>query len=373
MNHVLSLVRGAPLLVGLAFLTGSVTGQTCGVRNSYRIANSHSGVGSELNVITGWQTTAPLATPGFNNHPGPTCSSQGSCNPISDYGYLHCDGTGAANNCPSGGVFLWLDQGPQARFMDTLAVVSSTLPIGTPVQLRAVVTLSGFAHAVDPSPVVNFSAGLSASSLALTVANGPGTTSGLISTTVGATMTVTGELGISIYLYGLMGLGIPPVFGSYDFDLTARMGITCLTPGASLSFCSGRTYGGLAADVRSVGGGCGAGSPVLTAAPPILGQTQSYNLTSSIASQPVFLAYSLGHAVGVPVGPCTLMVDQTAMALFLAGTTDGAGACAFGLGIPSSPGLAGGTVMAQALVLSPGGPMLGLGQLSNGLEMTLGF
>jgi hypothetical protein len=29
--------------------------------------------------------------------------------------------------------------------------------------------------------------------------------------------------------------------------------------------------------------------------------------------------------------------------------------------------------MAQALVLSPGGPMLGLGQLSNGLEMTLGF
>jgi hypothetical protein len=53
--------------------------------------------------------------------------------------------------------------------------------------------------------------------------------------------------------------------------------------------------------------------------------------------------------------------------------SDAAGAASFGLGIPNSPALAGDRFTTQLLVLSAGGPLLGIGQLSNGLTCTIGL
>ena len=352
---------------------GSTTAQSCGVRNGFRIVNSHSGAGSELAVDTGWQTTGPLTTPGANDNTGPVCASQGSCTPTSDYGYLHIVGSGTANNCPTSGVFLWLDQVPQARFLDTLTVTSATLPQGTPVQVRVAVALDGFATVVDPNPSVDYRATVTGGSLSLAVANAPGTTTGILSTQVGSSVQLQAGLSATLYGYGLLGLGNPPVYASYSVDLTAHVGISCLTPGAGLSFCSGRTYQTLASEVHAIAGGCGAGSPVLAATLPELGQTQTYSITGATPGEAAFFGYSIGPAVSAPLGPCTVVLDGASLDLSFAAITDAAGSCSFGRLLPAAPIFAGLQLTTQALVLTTGGPLLGFAQLSNGLEMTIGF
>lgn len=355
-------------------VVGSAAAQSqCGVRNWYRIANSHSGAGSELNVDTGWLTTAPLTTPGSNSNPSATCNSQGSCTPTSDYGYLRVTGTGTANNCPTSGVFLYLDQEPQARFFDTMTVTSTTLPPGTPVQVRVALALDGFATVVDPMPYVDYRATATAASLSLTLANGAGTTSGVITTAVGASVQLQGSLSTTLRCYGLLNLGIPPITSSYAVDLTARIGVSSLTAGAQLSFCSGRTYESLAASVQTVGNGCGPGSPVLSAALPVLGQSQPYAVTSNLPNELVAFAWSVGPALSAPLGPCTIAVDPGTMTLSVVGVTDPVGACSFGFFIPQAPILAGLVLATQSFVLQANGPLLGFANLSNGLEVTLGF
>lgn len=364
--RVLVLPVAATLAIGVA------TAQSCGVRNGFRIVNSHTGVGSELVVDTGWQTVAPLITPGANSNPSATCSSQGNCTPTSDYGYLRCVGSGTANNCPASGVFLWLDQEPQARFFDTMTVVSGTLPSGAPVQVRVALTLDGHAIMNDPSPAVSYGVNLYVHTAGLSILDAPGTSVATFQTTVGASHIVQCNLGATLRGYGQLGLGIPPISVSYSVDLTARAGFSSLTPEASLTFCSGRTYGAITPTVAVAGGGCGAGSPVLSATVPTLGQTQTYTVTSSIPNAPVFFAYSLGSPVATPFGPCTVVVDLAGATSWFVGATSGAGACSFGLYLPPAVGLVGVRLTTQALVAASGGPMLGAGHLSNGLEIVLG-
>ncbi len=363
------------LLIALATTcaAGSTTAQSCGVRNGFRIVNSHSGAGSELAVDTGWQTTGPLTTPGANDNTGPVCASQGTCTPTSDYGYLRVVGSGTANNCPMSGVFLWLDQVPQARFLDTMTVTSATLPQGTPVQVRVAVALDGFATMVDSSPYVDYSAIVTGGSLGMTVANAPGTTTGILSTSVGGSVQLQAGLSATLYGYGMLGLGIPPAYFSYSVDLTAHVGVDCLTPGATLNFCSGRSYATLASEVHAVAGGCGTGSPVLTATLPMLGQTQNYTITGATPGEAAFFGYSIGPAVNAPLGPCTIALDGTSLDLSFAAITDAAGSCSFGRLLPTAPIFAGLRLTTQALVLTNGGPLLGFAQLTNGLEMTIGF
>lgn len=361
------------LALAVPCLVTTAAAQSCGVRNGFRIANSHSGAGSELAVDTGWQTTAPLTTPGANSNPSATCNSQGTCTPTSDYGYLHVQGSGSANNCPQSGVFLWLDQTPQARFFDTVTVTSTTLPQGTPVTLRAAIALDGSAVMNDPSPAVNFSATLYGNSLGLTLSNGPGTTTGLITTSVGNSVLIQGNLNVTLYGYGMLGLGNPPQSFSYAVDLTAHFGVSAVTPGVQLSWCSGRTYQSLAADVRSVGNGCGPGSPVLTAGLPALGQSQPYGLTSTIPNEAVVFAYSIGPSPSGALGPCTVNVDPGNLTLGVVGVTNGAGACNWGFYIPGAPILSGLKLATQSFVLQNNGPFLGFAVLSNGLEVTIGF
>ncbi len=356
-----------------ALLAGSASAQACAVRNGYRIVNSHSGVGSELSVDTGWQTAAPLVTPGYNVNPGSSCFSQGSCIPTSDYGYLNCTGMGAANNCGLGGTFLILDQGPQARFRDTMTLTSTTLPFGAPVQVRAIITIDGFANVVDTTPFVSYVMNFTAAAIGVGLTSAPGTATGIINTTVGGSVQLAGNLAVNLGAGGIQGFGNPPSFASYSMDLTGRVGLTCLTPGVSMSFCSGHTYESLAASVSQAGGGCGAGSPVMSATLPLLGQTENYTVASSAANQLVYFAYSFGNPQSNPMGTCTITEDLASVVLVPVGTTDGAGVCGFGLFFPAAPWLAGLTLTTQALVLSPGGPLLGIAQLSNGLVVTLGL
>lgn len=129
----------------------------------------------------------------------------------------------------------------------------------------------------------------------------------------------------------------------------------------------------LAATTAPVGTGCGVGPPVLTAAPPVLGQGQLHSMTAAPANAAVFFGYSFGPPVPTPIGACTILLDLPNSAPFLAGTTDGSGAWSYTLAIPLLPVLAGNEVTAQALALVSGGPLLGAAEVSNGVLLTLGF
>jgi hypothetical protein len=241
------------LLAALAAtsLAAEASAQNCWLRNTFRIANSYSGSSSELNVNTGMQTTRPLITNGANNNPGATCYSQGSCNLFTDYGYLHATGSGSASNCATSGTFLYLDQGPQAQFSDLVAVGSTTLPHGTPVQVRMTLALGGHATMQDGNPAVWYEALCYSGSTTLQLTNSNGTVSGIVQTYVGSALNVHCWLSFSLYAYGLLGLGIPPQTATYSLDLTARVGLEVLTPGAMLTACSGVTYSTMTAAVAA--------------------------------------------------------------------------------------------------------------------------
>ncbi len=369
----IAFVRVATLVSALCLTSTAAFAQTCGLRNSFRIANSWSGSTSELNVITPWSTIGPLVTPGTNNNPGPICSSQGSCQPTSDYGYLRVQGSGLANNGPGNGVFLYLDQGPQARFFDTLTVASATLPYGTPVQLQFSLSLDGWIDVVDTNPNATFGATFYGGSAGLSLSNSGGIVTTNYTWYVGNPLTVYGELTTAIYLYGLLGAGNPTSYGSYALDLVANMSVICTTPDTSLVWASGRTYTDPRASVTNVGGGCAAGSPVFGAGAPVLGQPQLFSITSSLPNEFVLFAWSPGNAVALPLGTCIVTEDPAGLSLFVAGITDAAGSSNIPTTTPNAPSLLGARYTVQALVTKPNGPVLDFADLSNGLTMNMGL
>ena len=370
MNRLLPVVSLA--LAGVALVSTGVA-QTHGVRNTYRIANSWSGSPSELNVDTGFSTIAPLVTPGTNTNPGPICSSQGSCQPTSDWGFLRVQGSGLANNGPGNGVFLYLDQTPQARFFDTLTVTSTTLPYGTPIQLQLSLALDGTLDVVDTAPSTAFEATFYASSAYLAKTNTGGIATTTLTYYVGSPLTVYGNLSVTIYLYGLLGAGNPTQYGSYAVDLAARMSVVCTTPNTQITWASGGTYTDPRASVTNVGGGCGAGSPVLSSGLPILGQPQPFAVTSSLPNEIVIFAWSPGPATALPLGSCIVTEDAAGLSLILAGVTDGAGNATIPTFTPLAPLLLGSRYTVQALVTKTNGPLLGFADLSNGLLQNIGL
>ncbi len=127
------------------------------------------------------------------------------------------------------------------------------------------------------------------------------------------------------------------------------------------------------AAARTVGTGCGvSGSPALSVAPPVLGAAQDYLLAAASANAPVSLLLAAGPALPTSLGTCTLQVAPASLVL-PAGATDPAGTWRFAVAIPADPSLAGAVVTAQVFIQAAGGPALGLGELSNGVEMTPGL
>lgn len=366
--------RVVVLGVSLVAATQVAVGQTCGLRNSFRLANSHSGIGSELNIFTGWQWQAPgpLLSGGNNANAAAGCSSQGTCAVSSDYGELRCSGTGSGNNCPTSGVFLWLDQDPQANFVDTVTVTSQVLPLGTPVLLQVVLTLDGFANVVDSAPTCTYRASVAIGSIQPTLNDTAGVTTATYPTTVGAALMVTSSLHLTLKAQGLLGLGNPPASASFAADLTARTSVESSDPRVVLQWCSGRTYPRLTASAVAVGGGCGANSPLLSAAVPTLGQVQPWTVQHATPNQPVVFAASFGPPVASTIGSCLLLVDTTAAFSWFAAVTDAAGGATFGLQVPTAPGFAGVQLTGQALVMGSGGPLLSVGDLSNAVAVRFG-
>lgn len=379
----------------LALLAAPGQSQTPnGLRNSFRIVVSTSSPGTELNVDSGWQTAAPLVTPGTVSSSTPSgCSSQGDCTSTSDYGLLRCVGSGVANNCNTNGVFLYLDAGggqPWAQFSDTLTVMSNTLPHGTPVQLNYSLTLSGLCTAQPAPYAVHYSATLSNGRGAfLAQYDSPGTLSTTVTAYVGSQYLIHGVLTGSIYVHSLLNLAPPGVSGSYSLDLRAETSIESLTPGVQLHFASGGDYSSSPVAYCTAGttsNGCSASISGSANPSATLGSPCQITVSSVEGQRTGLLFYGVNNTGFTPAAwasgssslLCVKPPTQRMSSLNSGGT---AGACngsfvfdwsAFQAANPlalGNPWSAGAKAYAQAWFRDPPAPKST--NLSNALELTL--
>jgi hypothetical protein len=124
-----------------------------------------------------------------------------------------------------------------------------------------------------------------------------------------------------------------------------------------------------------VGTGCGGivTPPTLAVSAPIVGGVHSYTLASAAPTAPVALLLASGPPVPVAFGSCVLQPSLAGLLTLFVGTSSGGGTLVTNLGIPDDPGLVGQVFTVQELVVRAGGPLLGLGDLTNGVQLTLGF
>ncbi len=233
---------------------------TCGVKNHMRLVNRiNNDPTPELRVDSGWQTIAPgtsLDTPGTSTASGPLGFSTGSWLASATYGRLAFSGSGSGTNVPGNGIFLWIDEWiggePKAQFRDRLTVVSSTLPANTPVTIRAVASVNGYATCTAPRPAAEQSfygsfggaAGFSLTFNELT----PGTQSQEFVVPVGQSRDIFGKLHCTIRDYRLQGGTV--YSDTIQADLLASVSFAVLTPGASLQFCSAALYAPCTGDLN---------------------------------------------------------------------------------------------------------------------------
>lgn len=361
----------------LVLLTAPLAAQACGVKGHYNLRNSVPGgpPSGDMRIDTGWQTTVPLVTPNTNSQSNGACFSTTSCTTVANYGFLRATASGSAAACGSG-VSLWLTQWiggePTAQFRDTVQVLAPSLPAGTPVQLRGTVQLSGFTQMTGNIPQGNHLARFwVGNSFAASLTNSYGAASVTVTVPVGQSIPINGLLQVDLRIIGVEMGGTST--GSIACDLAATFDLTPLTPGVVLQSCSGASYNGLAAQVTPIGTGCGAVPPSLTATLPTLGGVSTMNLVGAPANAPVFHGYSLGPAVATPFGGCVLQIDPATAVLDFAGAASSSGQLAIPLAIPVSVNLLNFRLTAQSLPLSTGGPFLGLAELSNGVQLRIGY
>lgn len=125
---------------------------------------------------------------------------------------------------------------------------------------------------------------------------------------------------------------------------------------------------------RPVGRGCGTTRvPAFSASSPCIGASQVYAVRSAPASAPLVLLL----AAGAP-SPLTLgggCVTQPALASLIVspvGATNASGAWNANVPVPNNVVLIGGRLTSQMISISGSGPLLGFGELSNGVEMRIG-
>ncbi len=70
---------------------------------------------------------------------------------------------------------------------------------------------------------------------------------------------------------------------------------------------------------------------------------------------------------------CVTPLDLQDTTLVFIGSTSAMGTATMPVPIPMDTSLIGAVLITQVLVTSPGGPMLGVAELTNSLEQTLGF
>jgi len=129
------------------------------------------------------------------------------------------------------------------------------------------------------------------------------------------------------------------------------------------------TYGGWVAE--PFGSGCGTSPPASFRIEGRMlgGSNFVFELADAVPSAPVALFYSPG-VTHLTVGACDYYLPQAA--LITIGTSDACGELSLPRTVPSVPGLIGNVVTIQALAVSTGGPFLGVGELSNPVEIVIG-
>lgn len=128
------------------------------------------------------------------------------------------------------------------------------------------------------------------------------------------------------------------------------------------------------AGVRPIGTACGiAAKPVLSASAPSIGNNQLYAVSSAAASAPLTLLLAPGTPTALNFGKgCVLQTSLANLIVAPVGVTSATGAWSANLPIPNNASLAGSRVTTQVLVIANSGPLLGIAELTNGLEMRVG-
>jgi hypothetical protein len=129
------------------------------------------------------------------------------------------------------------------------------------------------------------------------------------------------------------------------------------------------------ATATPVGSGCGTASvPVLAPDLPVLGRSQRYLASGASPNAPGLLLLGLGPAVPTPFpGGCVTQVSPTLLFVLPGPATTPNGSWLLTLPLPESHHLSSAVVTAQVLVLVSGGPLLGAGELTNGVQLRLGY
>ena len=124
-----------------------------------------------------------------------------------------------------------------------------------------------------------------------------------------------------------------------------------------------------------VGVGCGAvGAPTLMVSAPVPGQAQSYTAAGFSPAAPAHLLLGIGPAMPFALGGgCELQGSGAPLFDIPAGVTSAAGGWSAAFAVPARASLLGAVLTAQVLVAVTGGPALGVAELSNGVEMTVGW
>ncbi len=248
-------VRSLPCLAVIAalFAGSAAWGQECGVRNIMRLVNRvNGGTSPEVVIDTGWSIVAPLISPASASDSSAFGgSTSASWVARSDFGRLAFSGSGTGTNGPGNGLFMWLDADPHAQFRDRAALLSSSLPNGTPVSVRATARFFGTASSSDPSAEVSANAIFYAGPLGMTLNPASNQLTQQFTTAVGATFDASGTLNCTLRPYRILGGTV--YTDTVQANISAEITFTVLTPGVTLSWCSNASYG-CAADLGSVGG-----------------------------------------------------------------------------------------------------------------------
>jgi len=235
---------------------------TCGVKNHMRLVNRiNNDPTPELRLDTGWQTIASgtsLDTPGSSTASGPLGYSTGSWLASSTYGRLAFSGSGNGTNVPGNGIFLWIDEWigaePKAQFRDRLTVVSASLPANTPVTIRAVANVNGYATCSAPPGQAEESFGATfggPAGLNMTFSNVGGQKSQDFVVPVGQFRDFFGRINCTIRDQRLLGGTV--YSDTIEAQVFATFSLTVLTSGASLQFCSGASFVQCKGDLNSDG------------------------------------------------------------------------------------------------------------------------
>lgn len=133
------------------------------------------------------------------------------------------------------------------------------------------------------------------------------------------------------------------------------------------------TWPTVAASVQQLGGACAtATAPLILVTPPVLGGIQNTTVIADFSGVATSaLTISFGSVTPVPLGGgCALWFGPEHVAAPLANTVPNWGTHA--LPIPLIPAMAGSSLTLQAVLVRPGGAILGVADASQGIEAVIG-